>query len=97
LENYEAANFNEPPEAYGAFSFAATNLIIDAIEKVGPDRSAVMQELNNTRDHDSIVGAVTFDEHGQNTIALITKYVIQDGAWTVWEDSDYASGQRVLD
>ena len=97
LENYQAANFNEPPEAYGAFSFAATNLIIDAIERVGPDRLAVMQELNNTREHDSIVGAVTFDEHGQNTIALITKYVIQDGAWTVWEDSDYASGQRVLD
>ena len=34
--------------------------------------------------------------NGQNTIALITKYVVQDGKWTVWEDSEYASGKRKL-
>jgi branched-chain amino acid transport system substrate-binding protein len=29
-------------------------------------------------------------------VALITKYVAQDGAWTLWEDSEYATGQRKL-
>ncbi len=71
-------------------------MIIAAIEKSGPDRKLVMQELNTTRDHDSIVGPITFDEHGQNTVALITRYVIQDGEWVVWEESDYASGKRKL-
>ncbi len=37
-----------------------------------------------------------FDDHGQNTIAVITKYVAQDGKWTVWEDSEYTSGKRKL-
>ncbi len=96
LEEYDKQGFGEPPEAYGAFAFAATNLIIDAIENVGPDRKLVRQELNSTRNHDSIVGPITFDENGQNTVALITRYVIQDGNWVVWEDSEYAQGKRKL-
>jgi branched-chain amino acid transport system substrate-binding protein len=96
IEQYAKQNYGEGPEAYGAFAFAAANLIIDAIEKVGPDRKKVMQELNATRDHDSVIGKITFDDHGQNTVALITKFVVQDGKWVVWEDSDYAKGKRKL-
>jgi branched-chain amino acid transport system substrate-binding protein len=96
LEEYNKQGFGEPPEAYGAFAFAATNLILDAIEKVGPNRKLVNAELDATRDHDSIVGKITFDKHGQNTVALITKYVVQDGNWVVWEDSDYGQGTRKL-
>ena len=96
LAKYNQQGFGEPPEAYGAFAFAATQLIIDAIDKVGPDRKAVKQELNATRNHDSIVGPITFDDHGQNTVALITRYVVQDGKWVVWEQSDYAEGKRTL-
>jgi len=47
-------------------------------------------------DKDSIIGKVTFDDHGQNIVPLITKYVVQDGKWVVWEDSEYASGKRTL-
>lgn len=96
IEQYEKQKYPDPPEAYGAFAFAAANLIIDAIEKVGPDRRKVTRELNATRDHRSIVGQVTFDDHGQNTVPLITKFVVQDGKWVVWEDSDYARGKRKL-
>jgi branched-chain amino acid transport system substrate-binding protein len=39
---------------------------------------------------------VTFDDHGQNTVSLITKYVAQDGKWVVWEDSEYGAGKRKL-
>ena len=96
MANYQQQDYGESPEAYGAFAFAATDLIIDAIEKVGPDRKAVMQELNATEEHDTIVGPVTFDGHGQNTVAVITRYVIQDGKWVVWKDSEYAQGERKL-
>ena len=96
LEQYQKQKYPDPPEAYGAFAFAAANLIIDAIEKVGPDRKKVMRELNGTRDHQSIVGTVTFDDHGQNMVPLITKFVVQDGKWVVWEDSDYARSKRKL-
>ncbi|MDA7946218.1 MAG: branched-chain amino acid ABC transporter substrate-binding protein [Hyphomicrobiaceae bacterium] len=96
LEKYGAEKYDNPPEAYGAFAFAAMNLILDTIEKEGPDRKKVRAALNGTKGRDSIVGEISFDDHGQNTVALITKYVIQDGKWTVWEDSEYASGKRKL-
>ena len=96
LEKYSAQKYEQPPEAYGAFAYAAMDLILDAIEKVGPDRKKVTRELRATKDKDSIVGKITFDDHGQNTVALITKYVIQDGKFTVWEDSDYAAGKKKL-
>jgi len=96
LEKYAAAGYADPPEAYGAFAFAAMSLILDTIEAVGPDRKKVRDALEKVQGVDSIVGEISFDDHGQNTVALITKYVIQDGKWTVWEDSEYAAGNRKL-
>ena len=96
MEQYEQANYAEPPEAYGPFAFAAMNLVLDTIEEVGPDREAITEALAGVKDHESIVGPITFDDHGQNSVALITKLVAQDGEWVVWEDSEYASGKRKL-
>ncbi len=96
LAAYDKAGFKEPPEAYGAFAYVAASLIVDAIEAVGPDRAKVAARLKRTRQPSTIIGPVEFDEHGQNTVALITRYVSQDGKWVVWEDSEYASGKRLL-
>lgn len=95
-QQYDKAGYKEPPEAYGAFAFVAMQLILDKIEAVGPDRAKVTAALGNVKDYDSIIGPVTFDDHGQNTVPLITKYVAQDGKWVVWEDSEYGSGKRKL-
>jgi branched-chain amino acid transport system substrate-binding protein len=72
------------------------DLILNTIEKVGPDRRKIIADLANVRNRDSIIGPITFDDHGQNTVSVITKYVVQDGKWVVWEDSDYATGKRKL-
>ncbi|SEG85902.1 branched-chain amino acid ABC transporter substrate-binding protein [Marinobacterium lutimaris] len=95
-EKYKAAGFTESEEAYGPFAFSAMNLILDGIEEVGPNRKALTEYLGNIQDHDSVVGKISFDDHGQNTVAAITPYVIQDGKWVVWEDSEYADGTRKL-
>ncbi len=99
LEQYNKQGYSDPPEAYGAFAFTAMTLILDTIEAVGPDRKKVRKALNEVKGAnavDSITGKVAFDDHGQNTIAVITKYVAQDGKWKVWEDSDYVKGLRKL-
>ncbi len=95
-QKYAEAKYAEGPEAYGAFAFAAMTLILDTIEKVGPDRKKVTAALGKVKNVDSIVGKISFDDHGQNTVAAITKYVAQDGKWVVWEDSEYAAGKRKL-
>jgi branched-chain amino acid transport system substrate-binding protein len=96
MEKYDAQKYDNPPEAYGAFAYAGMDMIIAAIEKVGPDRKKVIAELANVKDRDSIVGKITFDDHGQNTVPIITRYVIQDGKFVEWDDSEYASGKRKL-
>ena len=97
MEAYEAEGYEEPPEAYGPFAYVAGQLIVDAIEKVGPDRAKVAEELEkNTKDLDTIIGKVTFDEYGQNIVPLITPYVSQDGKWVSWNTSEYAGGERSL-
>jgi branched-chain amino acid transport system substrate-binding protein len=96
LEQYAKQNYAEGPEAYGAFAFAAMTLILDTIEKTGPDRKKVRKALNKVKGQESIIGDITFDDHGQNKVALISKYVVQDGKWTLWEESEYAAGTRKL-
>lgn len=96
IGKYATAKYAEPSEAYGPFAYVAANMIMDAIEKVGPDRKKVRDELNKTKDVETIVGKITFDGHRQNIVPLITKYVAQDGKWVVWEDSEYGKGKRKL-
>lgn len=96
LKEYNAAGYDSPPEAYGPFAFAAMDLLIDAVEASGPDRKAVVDYMSKVKEHNSITGPITFDDHGQNTVALITAYVAQGGKWVVWEDSDYAKGTLSL-
>lgn len=96
IAKYTQAKYAEPAEAYGPFSFAAASLVMDAIEKVGPDRKKVREVLNATKDADTIIGKVTFDDHRQNIVPLISKYVVQDNKWVLWEDSEYATKKRKL-
>ena len=92
----KTAGYSEPPEAYGPFAFIATHLVMETIEKVGPDRARITEDLGNVKERPSVVGPITFDDHGQNITPLTTKYVVQDGKWVVWEDSEYAASKRKL-
>ena len=93
---YNLAKYREPAEAYGPFAFAAATLIMDAIEKVGPYRRKVCDALNATKDAETIIGKVSFDDHRQNAVPFISKYVVQDNKWVLWEDSEYAAKKRKL-
>jgi branched-chain amino acid transport system substrate-binding protein len=93
---YTQQKYSEPAEAYGPFAFVAANLLMDAVEKVGPNRKKVQETLRATKDADTLIGKVSFDDHGQNIVSLVTKYVVENGKWVVWEDSSYGKGQKKL-
>ncbi|NGM86546.1 branched-chain amino acid ABC transporter substrate-binding protein [Parapusillimonas sp. SGNA-6] len=95
-EAYQKQGYSQPPDAYGPFAYTAMKLIMDTIEQTGPNRKKVMEALNKTHDVDTIIGKVTFDDHGQNIVPLVSTYVAQDGKWVIWEDSEYATGKRKL-
>jgi branched-chain amino acid transport system substrate-binding protein len=95
-EQYKKAGYNEPFAAYGPYAFTAAALVMDTIEKTGPDRAKITAALRKTKDYDAIVGKVTFDEYGQNINPKTTKYIVQDGEFIDWEKSEYATGKRKL-
>lgn len=96
VEKYTQQKYNEPPEAYGPYAYSATTLVMDTIEKTGPNRKKINEELGKVKAYDSIVGKISFDDYGQNINPVTTKYVVQDGKWLDWNDSEYASGKRKL-
>src|SRR5438309_3033844 len=55
LEDYNKQGYTNPPEAYGPFAYAGADILMDAIEKVGPDRKKVIAELAKVNDVDTIV------------------------------------------
>jgi branched-chain amino acid transport system substrate-binding protein len=95
LDAYAKAGFREDPDAYGPFAYSATNLVMDAIEKTGPDRKKMKEVLNATKGYKALVGEINFDDHRQN-IVNANVYVAQDGKWVYWPDSDYAAGKKKL-
>ncbi len=96
MEEYAKAKYNEPPAAYGPFAYSALTLVMDTIEKTGPDREKIIPVLRQTKDYQAIVGKITFDDYGQNINPTTTKYVVQDGKFIDWDKSEYATGKRKL-
>lgn len=96
FNNYKKEGFKDEPEFYGVFAYIAAQLIMDAVEKVGPDREKVADVIARTERQSSVIGPIKFDKDGQNILPAVTAYVSQDDKWVVWEDSEYAAGKRVL-
>ena len=58
--------------------------------------SKITSYLNKVKDYNSVIGKITFDKNGQNMVPLITRFVVQDGKWKIWEMSEYADNTRLL-
>jgi branched-chain amino acid transport system substrate-binding protein len=96
MKAYTARDFKNAPDTMAPFTYVAMTQIMDAVEKVGTDRKKIAQALRAIKGEDTLIGKVSYDDHGQNSEPYVSKYVVQDGKWFVWEDSEYASGKRSL-
>jgi branched-chain amino acid transport system substrate-binding protein len=93
---YDEQGYKEPMGAYGIYAYEAANIILAAIQQVGPDdKVAIAKTIRGIKYH-GILGTTTFDENGQTELAPVTKLVSQDGKWVDWDKSEYATGKRKL-
>lgn len=92
---YKKENFKQLSENYGIYAYSAARVIMDIVEKVGPDREKIVDEIANLDIEDSPIGPVKMDENGQNIKVPYYTYVGQDGNWVLWEDSEYATKGRI--
>jgi ABC-type branched-subunit amino acid transport system substrate-binding protein len=77
--------FNVSPDDYAALAYDGINLLVAAIEKVGPDRVRVMNALHDyqSRSVEGVAGKILFDESLSN-IASPMLARVEGGAFAYW-------------
>ena len=85
---YQAAGYKEGFEAYGALSYDAGNIIVEALAKVLPNaadvqtaRDDIVKAIGATANYEGVAGATTFDQYGDTSNKVLTVYKVEGGAW----------------
>jgi branched-chain amino acid transport system substrate-binding protein len=93
ISDYAAANYPEPFGAYGAFTYDATNVIIDGLAKAvqggtwsEDTRKTVVSNVQGTN-LEGAGGPISFDEFGDTTNKVLTVYTVQGDNFTPVEGS----------
>lgn len=97
IADYEAAGFAEPVGAYTPYAYEAALILLQALKACGSDVTAeAMRDAIKDGTFTGIMGTTTFNEIGQTTLVAAFLNVVQDGQWTVYDDSEYATGTRAF-
>jgi branched-chain amino acid transport system substrate-binding protein len=83
LKAYTAKYDEKTPDRYAVYGYESMSLLLDAIERAGPDggdRAAVVEQLFATKDREGTFGTYSIDENGDITFTPYGVYVIKDGA-----------------
>jgi branched-chain amino acid transport system substrate-binding protein len=91
VERYQERFPESNVEAFDAYAFEATNVLLDAIERAYENdgevtREGVVQELVATQNYDGVLGTWSFDENGDTTLTQLTGDIVQDGKLGVDRD-----------
>lgn len=89
LADYAAAKFNDPPDVYGVFGYAAGQVMVELLRRYGPDRKALVDNFRKAKDITSIFGVQSFDEEGELLPKKIGISVLDKGEWKKLDPADY--------
>jgi branched-chain amino acid transport system substrate-binding protein len=75
-------NLQNNPDPYAIYGYEAAQLVLDAIKRAGDkgnDRQAVIDEVFNTKNRDSVLGTYSIDENGDTTLTDYGMYKVSNG------------------
>ena len=89
ITDYNAAKYTDAFSAYGALSYDAANIIINAIAKVIGGKSLTLNDkvrqdiIKAVQDTDlqGATGSLKFDQYGDTLSKVLTVYKVENGAW----------------
>ena len=88
VSDYQAAGYKENFSAYGAFSYDAANILIQAMAKglegASDVKSAlpkIVEAVGQTSNYQGAIGTTTFDEFGDTSNKVLTVYKVEGGEW----------------
>jgi branched-chain amino acid transport system substrate-binding protein len=74
------ARFGIAPEAYAAYGYEATKVVLAAIDRVKKkDRAAIVAAVAATRDYTGVLGTWSFDENGDTTLRTMSGNTVVNG------------------
>ncbi|MBS0312686.1 MAG: branched-chain amino acid ABC transporter substrate-binding protein [Proteobacteria bacterium] len=71
-------------QVYAPFSYDAMNVLIDAIQKVGPDPAKIVDAVHNAN-YNGVIGKIAFDDKGDIKDGAVTVYQAKGGKWDTVE------------
>ena len=74
------ARFNQEPDIYAGYGYDAGRLMIEAINKAGPNKYRVHDQLTSLDEYDGVTGHMRFDGRWDNIAPVITAQC-RNGAW----------------
>lgn len=79
------AKYGKPADTFGGHGYDALNLVAKAIEKSGPDRSKIRDELESIKGFAGIGGVFNMSAQDHNGLGKgsVTMIKIADGKWTL--------------
>lgn len=82
IDDY-SKKYNSPPNSFGGYAWDAFYLLVNAIEKAGPDRAAIRDQLEKTQNFTGVSGVfnMSAEEHNglkEDSMVLVQ---IQNGQW----------------
>jgi branched-chain amino acid transport system substrate-binding protein len=82
LKDYQTT-YKKKPETYAIYGYEAMSLILDAMKRAGSkanDRSAVNDQIHQTKDKTSVLGTYSIDKNGDTSLTDYGLYTIKGGA-----------------
>jgi len=75
--------YNAPPNSFGGYAWDAFYLLVAALEKAGPDRAGIRDELEKTRGFTGVSGVFNMSPEDHNGLAEDSMVMVQirDGQW----------------
>ncbi|MEG2216100.1 MAG: branched-chain amino acid ABC transporter substrate-binding protein [Clostridia bacterium] len=97
IADYEAGGYAEPIGAYTPYAYEAALILLGALKDCGGELTPEhMRDVIKDGTFTGILGDTSFNEIGQTNLIAAYLNVVQDGVWTVYEDSEYAAGTRAF-
>ncbi|MCM1566575.1 MAG: ABC transporter substrate-binding protein [Dehalobacter sp. 4CP] len=77
--------YNTAPNSFGGYAADALSLLVKAIEKAGPDRSAIRDELEKTQGLVGVSGVFNMSEQNHNGLSEDSAVLVQieDSKWKI--------------
>lgn len=77
LSAYEK-EYGAEPDQFAAVAYDTMGMMIEAIKKAGPDRTAIREELAKIKDYNGVTGIITFNEN-RDVVKTMKILEIKDG------------------